>query len=126
MILAILTFANVYNTPDQLGNTMQINVTELKQRLDGGNGATRLLDVRQPWEFSICHIEGSQLIPMHEIPGQLHQLDPEQELVVICHTGIRSQQVCLYLRHAGFTKVLNLTGGVHAWATQIDPAMATY
>jgi rhodanese-related sulfurtransferase len=105
---------------------MHINVLELKQRLENGNCSLQLLDVRQPWEFSICHIDGSQLIPMHEIPSRLEQIDPEQELVVICHTGMRSQQVCLYLRHAGFENVLNLTGGVHAWATQVDPTMATY
>lgn len=109
------------------GNPMQnITVTELKERLERHNEKPMLLDVREPWEFSICHIDGSRLLPMREIPGAVHDLDNEQEIVVICHTGVRSLQVCYYLQHEGFSNVMNLSGGVHAWATIVDPKMPTY
>jgi len=103
-----------------------ITVEELKDRLEPGNTSPVLLDVREPWEFAVCHIAGSTLIPMREIPAAINSLDPDQEIVVICHTGVRSLQVCYYLRSAGFDHVSNLTGGVHAWATKIDPMMPTY
>ncbi|WP_455200194.1 rhodanese-like domain-containing protein [Kaarinaea lacus] len=103
-----------------------ITVSQLKERLDQREEKPLLLDVREPWEFAICHIDGSRLLPMREIPNAVDDLDNEQEIVVICHTGVRSLQVCYYLQHEGFTKVMNLTGGVHAWATTIDSQMPTY
>ncbi len=103
-----------------------ITVTELKERLEQRNNKPLLLDVREPWEFAICHIDGSRLLPMREIPNAVQDLDIEQEIVVICHTGVRSLQVCYFLQHEGFSKVMNLSGGVHAWATTIDPQMPTY
>ncbi|MGD8571262.1 MAG: rhodanese-like domain-containing protein [Gammaproteobacteria bacterium] len=103
-----------------------ITVTELKERLEQSNDKPLLLDVREPWEFAICHIDGSRLIPMREIPNAVGELDEEQEIVVICHTGVRSLQVCYFLQHEGFSNVSNLSGGVHAWATTVDPQMPTY
>lgn len=85
-----------------------------------------LLDVREPWEFAICHISGSQLMPMNTVPDQASNLDSEQTIVCICHHGMRSRQVALYLEQQGFTQLINLTGGVHAWATQVDDKMPTY
>jgi len=85
-----------------------------------------LLDVREPWEFQICHLEGAELVPMREIPHALERLDRNRETVVICHHGIRSRQVAMYLEHQGFTNVINMQGGVAAWATEVDPGMATY
>jgi len=85
-----------------------------------------LLDVREPWEFNICHIPGSQLIPMGQIPARLDDLDPQQEIVLICHHGIRSRQVGMYLEHQGFNRLINLSGGVDAWAREVDHAMPTY
>ena len=103
-----------------------ITVTELKERLEQRNNKPLLLDVREPWEFAICHIDGSRLLPMREIPNAVQDLDIEQEIVVICHTGVRSLQVCYFLQHEGFSNVMNLSGGVHSWATTIDPQMPTY
>lgn len=87
-----------------------------------------LLDVRELWEFETCRLEGSQLIPMRQVPDavQAEELDPNQEIVVICHHGIRSRQVAYYLEHQGFDKVINLEGGVEAWANEIDPTMPRY
>ncbi len=88
--------------------------------------APLLLDVREPWEFQYCHIEGSLLMPMAVVPARMAELDPEREVVVICHHGGRSAQVCLFLEHQGFARVFNLAGGVAAWAAQIDPRMPQY
>lgn len=85
-----------------------------------------LLDVREPWEFETCHIAGSQLIPMSAIPARQEELDPQQAVICICHHGARSMQVAAFLERAGFEDVTNLTGGIHAWALQVDGAMPTY
>lgn len=87
-----------------------------------------LLDVREPWEFDRCHIAGSELIPMQQVPHAVEQeqLDPNREIVVICHHGIRSRQVAYYLEHLGFTNLINLEGGVEAWAQDVDPTMERY
>jgi len=85
-----------------------------------------LLDVREPWEFQTCHIEGSLPIPMNTIPARQEELDPDAPIVCICHHGARSMQVAAFLERNGFTHVTNLTGGVHAWAQQVDGTMPTY
>jgi rhodanese-related sulfurtransferase len=85
-----------------------------------------LLDVREPWEFQTCHIDGAVTMPMNTIPSKLYELDAEQPIVCICHHGVRSMQVALFLEQNGFTQISNLTGGVHAWAQQVDNTMLTY
>jgi rhodanese-related sulfurtransferase len=85
-----------------------------------------LLDVRQPWEFEVCKIDNSQLIPMAQIPASIDELDSEREIVVICHHGIRSRRVCYYLEQAGFSNIINLSGGVAQWAQTVDNQMPTY
>ena len=85
-----------------------------------------LLDVREPWEQQICRIEGSELMPMRTVPARANELEPERATVCVCHHGGRSMQVALFLERQGFRNVYNLTGGVDAWARQVDKAMATY
>jgi rhodanese-related sulfurtransferase len=85
-----------------------------------------LLDVREPWETQICQIQGSELIPMREMPTRYPELAPEQKVVCICHHGGRSAHVAMFLGRQGYGDVYNLTGGIDAWARQIDLAMATY
>lgn len=85
-----------------------------------------LLDVREPWEYQRARIAESTLIPMREIPAALARLDPNQELVVICHHGIRSRQVARFLESRGFGQVINLSGGIDAWAREVDPSIPFY
>jgi rhodanese-related sulfurtransferase len=85
-----------------------------------------LLDVREPWEYQTCRIEPSLLMPMASVPARQEELDPERPLVCICHHGARSMQVAAFLERAGFGQVINLTGGIHGWALQVDPTMPTY
>jgi len=104
----------------------EFDAQQLEQYLKACDSRPLLLDVRQPWEYDVCHIAGSQLIPMGQIPAQLNELDKSRETVVICHHGIRSRQAGYYLEQAGFDNVINLKGGVDAWAKVIDKTMATY
>ncbi|MCM0044925.1 MAG: rhodanese-like domain-containing protein [Burkholderiaceae bacterium] len=85
-----------------------------------------LLDIREPWEYQTCRIEPSLLMPMASLPARQEELDPERPLVCICHHGARSMQVAAFLERAGFGQVINLTGGIHGWALQVDPTMPTY
>ena len=85
-----------------------------------------LLDVREPWEFELCHIPGSLHIPMHLVPMQDGELDAERDIVVICHHGGRSMQVAMFLERKGYARLFNLAGGVEAWAADVDPAMRRY
>jgi rhodanese-related sulfurtransferase len=85
-----------------------------------------LLDVREAWELAICRLPDSEHVPMGQIPMAVRRLDPERPVVCICHHGIRSYQVARFLEHQGFKQVINLEGGVAAWARDVDPGMATY
>jgi rhodanese-related sulfurtransferase len=104
----------------------EFSASQLQQHLATTDSEPLLLDVREAWEFRICHIDGSQLIPMGQLVNALNTLDPKRETVVICHHGIRSRQVARYLDYQGFENVINLNGGVAAWAQDVDRQMATY
>ena len=93
---------------------------------DEGRAKPILLDVREPWETRLCRINGSELVPMRTIPQRIKDLDTERDIVCICHVGARSLHAGMFLARHGFNSVFNLTGGVDAWARQVDPAMPTY
>ena len=105
--------------------TVEITVEELKARLDHGEKMT-LIDVREPEEYAICHLEGARHIPMNELPTHLDGLKNDDFLVLYCHYGNRCAQATLWLRQNGFENVRNLEGGIDAWAQIIDPSMARY
>lgn len=105
----------------------QITSEQLAQWLaDSDRPRPTLLDVREPWEFELCRIDGSRPMPMATVPNRLDELDPEADIVVICHHGARSFQVAMFLEQRGFPHLHNLSGGVAAWAHSVDPAMPTY
>jgi len=93
---------------------------------DAGRDKPLLLDVREPWEHQICRIHGSELAPMQTLTQRLADLDTAQQIVCICHHGGRSMHVAMFLARQGFETVYNLTGGVDAWARQVDHSMPTY
>lgn len=99
---------------------------ECKAFIESSTEKPLLLDVREPWEYRIAALEGSTLIPMREIPAAAETLDPAQEIIVICHHGIRSRHVADYLERRGFARVINLRGGVDAWARELDTRLTTY
>lgn len=85
-----------------------------------------LLDVREDWEIQTCALPGIQHMPMRSVPTRASELDEDANIVCICHHGMRSLQVANWLTSQGFANVHNLTGGMDAWARQIDPGMPVY
>jgi len=102
----------------------EISVQEL-EALRKVKGNILILDVRNPAEYAICHLEG-HLIPLKELPSRLNELNPEQHIIVHCHAGGRSRRATEFLIQQGFKNVYNLRGGITAWANEIDPTMARY
>ena len=93
---------------------------------DGARAKPLLLDVREPWEFDRCRLNGAALVPMRELPARLGDVEADGPIVCICHHGGRSAHAAMFLLRQGFADVYNLTGGVDAWARQVDPTMPTY
>ena len=104
----------------------QMNPATLQRYLAEAEAKPLLLDVREGWEFAQCHIEGSLHIPMAAVSGRIAELDPARETVLICHHGMRSLRVAGFLEQRGFTSLVNLQGGIDAWAATVDPAMPRY
>ena len=105
----------------------QLSVQELQALMEGApQSRPRLLDVREPWEFQLAHIDGSELLPMQTIPNRVDQLDRSHPTVVICHHGTRSLQVVAFLERQGFENLHNLQGGIDAWARQVDSRVPLY
>jgi len=104
---------------------LQIHPIQLKERLDRGDDIF-LLDVRETWEHHTARIEGGYLIPLGELIERIQELMAEEEIVVICHHGVRSHQGALMLLESGFKKVHNLVGGINAWSQLVDPNVPRY
>ncbi len=105
----------------------QLTAQQLQSLMEAAPAARpRLLDVREPWEFQLARIDGSELVPMREIPNQVEQLERTHPTVVICHHGTRSLQVVAFLERAGFKNLHNLQGGIDAWARQVDTRVPLY
>jgi rhodanese-related sulfurtransferase len=85
-----------------------------------------LLDVREDEELQIVSVDGARHIPMGDIPSRISELDPDTEIYCLCHHGMRSAQVAGYLAQQGFEKVLNVRGGIDAWATFVDESLPRY
>ncbi|WP_162051699.1 rhodanese-like domain-containing protein [Pontibacter pamirensis] len=103
----------------------EITAQELKERLSRSTNI-QLVDVREPSEFKICNL-GGELIPMGELLEQANRIRRDVPVVIICHHGFRSAQAINYLsQRLGYDNLLNLKGGIHAWATQVDPTMTKY
>ncbi len=85
-----------------------------------------VLDVRENWEQEAARLPGTVDIPMAQVPQRLAELPRDRQIVVMCHGGVRSLKVAQFLAHNGFEKLANLTGGIHAWACDIDPGIGTY
>jgi molybdopterin/thiamine biosynthesis adenylyltransferase/rhodanese-related sulfurtransferase/molybdopterin converting factor small subunit len=104
----------------------EITAEELKAELDQKGGDVVLIDVREPHEWDIAHIDGARLIPLNQLPERLGELDGHSEIVTHCHHGARSMKALEILKGAGFSKVRSLAGGIDAWAERVEPALARY
>jgi sulfur-carrier protein adenylyltransferase/sulfurtransferase len=108
-----------------VNNATEITTVDLKRRLDRGD-ALRIIDVREPNEYQICRIPGSILIPLGDIPKRYNELNPDDELVMQCRSGVRSAKAADFLRSVGFKRVLNLKGGILDWIDKVDPSQPKY
>ncbi|WP_299984821.1 rhodanese-like domain-containing protein [uncultured Pontibacter sp.] len=103
----------------------EITAQELKERLSR-NAQLQIVDVREPVEFEICNL-GGELIPLGDLSKQVNRIRRDIPVVMVCHHGFRSAQAINYLaQRLGYDNLLNLKGGIHAWATQVDPTMRVY
>ena len=102
-----------------------VTVEELQQKLQGVTQPL-LIDVREPFEYQMCHIPGAQLIPLGTLPAHFNAWDKETEIFLQCRSGGRSAEAVKLLQQAGFTKVFNVEGGILAWADRIDPTVQKY
>jgi len=112
-------------TVDNVNRATEITSVELKQRLDRGD-KLKIVDVREPNEYQINRIPGSELIPLGDVPKRVNELDPADEIVVHCKMGGRSAKAADFLRSVGFKRVLNLKGGILDWIDKVDPSQAKY
>ena len=103
----------------------EIDPIELKSRLMRGD-RIRLLDVREPEEVKLAPFPGAVHLPMADIPAHLNELERDAEWVIVCHHGIRSAQVAMYLARMGFEQVANLTGGIDRWSLAVDQSIPRY
>ena len=111
----------------------QLAVTLLSEQVQSLNAAgqpPQLLDVREPWEISTASLDlpGTRAlaIPMQQIPLRLDEIDPDLPVLVLCHHGMRSLQVALFLERQGYPHAYNITGGIDAWSRQVDPSVPLY
>ncbi len=96
------------------------------QTLAAQDSRVTLLDVREEWELARACVEGALHIPMGQIPDRLAELAAEEVIVVMCHHGGRSATVAGFLQRNGFGQVVNLAGGIDAWARDLDPNVPSY
>jgi len=104
-----------------LMNIREIEGIELAQRLESSQGKLKIIDVREHAEIATGTVPGADAVPMNSIPSHMESLNRDDELVIVCRSGQRSAQVCLFLQQQGFKNVFNLRGGIMQWATNALP-----
>jgi rhodanese-related sulfurtransferase len=103
----------------------EVGPVELRRRIERGEDL-QIVDVREPAEVAVAPFPGAVRLPMSEIASRAAELDPARETVILCHHGIRSAQVAMYLASLGFERLSNLTGGIDAYARTADPSIPRY
>ena len=104
---------------------ISISAKELNELINSAE-RIQIIDVREHFEWDICHIEGALNIPMNLIIESIDKISKDITTVIMCHHGIRSMNVIHYLESIGYKKLINLDGGIHAWSNDVDKNMATY
>jgi len=110
--------------PDQPA-IKEVDARQLSAMKRAGGNLT-IVDVRESWEWTLCRIEPSRHIPLSLLPQCLESLPTNHPVVIVCHRGMRSAQAVAWLAQQGRTNVLNLSGGIEAWAIDVDPKMRRY
>ena len=105
------------------GNTIkEVDAPEFAQWVNDANHQLRVIDVRQMQEIAMGTVPKAQALPLHMLPEQAHELPREEKIVLVCRSGARSAQACMYLQQLGFSNVYNLRGGMMGWAQSGFPA----
>jgi len=104
---------------------MEITPQDLKAKLDS-DATIVVVDVREPEEYAICHLDDVVHIPLSQFAERFGELNPDDDLIFYCHHGMRSMQAAMFLKQKGFKRVASLKGGIDAWAQEIDSATARY
>jgi len=108
----------------------EIDVATLASYLAGNGGELQLIDVREPQEVDIAALDGFEGFPLSQFgawSSQIHtHLDAQRQTIVLCHHGLRSAQMCRWLHQQGFTNVMNVAGGIDAYARLVDPTLPRY
>lgn len=102
-----------------------ISPKELSEHLEKSENV-KFIDVREPVEYKIARVEKAELLPLSRFNEWINTLKPEDEIVVMCHHGIRSANVCMYLAQSGFENVSNLVGGIDFWSIEVDENIPRY
>ena len=123
--LAILLFCTRAGAFAEENAIPSLSVQELKAKLDRGEHLA-LIDVREPFEHSIAQLSGARLIPLGELEARQSEIPRDRDVVLFCHSGIRSARATMLLREHGATSVYNLEGGIDAWSTEIDSDVPRY
>ena len=110
---------------EQLTPDPEVTPKQLADLRAGGRSVV-VVDVREPWEYEINHIEGARLIPLDELPKRVNELSTADNIVVNCLSGQRSAQATRFLNSMGFKKAKNLKGGMRAWVSEVQPELPTY
>src|SRR3954447_13135577 len=103
----------------------RLTPVELHERIERGE-RPKIIDVREPVEYEIARIEGATLLPLSRFHEWAGGLNPEDELIFMCHHGVRSAQVCAVLAREGFDNVWNLEGGIDRWSREVDSTVPLY
>jgi adenylyltransferase/sulfurtransferase len=107
-------------------NPDETTVQEMKRALDDPKLGIKVIDVRDPDEWQICHVNGVELLPLGSLPQRFTELDPNQTIYIHCKSGIRSMKALRFLREQGFKYLKSVKGGIHAWSDEIDHSVPKY
>lgn len=110
---------------DELLDNIEIQPQEVKERLDRQE-PFMFVDVREPWERETCHIAGSVLIPLRDVPAHLGEFEDANEIVLYCHHGMRSVDAATWLRTQGVAGARSMAGGIDRWSVEVDSSVARY
>jgi rhodanese-related sulfurtransferase len=104
----------------------EVTVQDMKRALDDPKLGIKVVDVREPDEYEIAHVEGAQLLPLGQLQARFTELDPNQQYYLHCHHGGRSMRALQFLRQQGFKYLKNVKGGIDAWSTEVDSSVPRY
>lgn len=129
-IKQLIDYEQFCGIPDEpvapTSNPDEVSVQDMKKALTDSSLGIRVIDVRDPDEWQICHVEGVTLVPLGTLPQRFTELDPNQTLYVHCKSGVRSMKAVKFLKEQGFKYAKSVKGGISAWSDEIDHSVAKY